>query len=143
MDPKIRKAAIGEIIEARKRAKNNKQLRKFLLPKGNINFKAKHYFKMLDFKSLDKKFIESPPILANIPNEVLLMCARFEVELFVPNLPCHNTGIERSVKRTSEAAQVAIGPTKRQALILTMEENMAKISANAKGQNEFVNVQKL
>ena len=131
-DNEIRSKAVNVIYEARKDEEKTKKLRKYELPKDYINFKASSYFKLLDFDTLDKKYIESPPIIRNIPNHVLFKCAKGEVNLNVPNLPCHNTDIERSVQRTAQAAKAAIGYEKRQALILTMEENVAQIPTEAK-----------
>ena len=118
-DLKIRKQGIELILKAR-RKNDPSELRQFEKPKV-INYKAKHYFELLD-----KKKIFEPPLLKQFSNQRLLECADgHDLPLF--NIPCHSTNTERAVQNSTLACETVIGQERRHEFILNLSENREKI----------------
>ena len=137
-------AMLGDDLSFRKKAlailkkiKNPNKLKKFLVPKGNINFKANHYFDLLDFDKLLKdrgqKYLRFPAIFQDIPIDKLTKHANGEEELIIPSIFCHNVNIERQVKAMTNVTKNprAITHADQQALLLATEQSINKVGTNA------------
>ena len=71
-DFNVREKACGIIKNIRANKTRTVLPRKYSLPKSFINFNAKSYHELLDFKKLKKPFLTEPPFFINMSNETLL-----------------------------------------------------------------------
>ena len=129
-DPNIRKRAADLIIKARK--KHSTGIRKYELPKTLLKLDtANHYFELLDFNKLPKKFFTPPPLLQVYSNDLILEAGNGEIDLDIPNIPCHSQNCERAVASTTFASQKEIGQENRHAFLLNLEKNRQLIKTHA------------
>lgn len=110
-DENVRNQAVN-IIRSVKEPKDG-EVRKFKLPV--INFKAKHFFEMVD---LARTTVTVPPLLSNIKVEDLFHLWKSPRGDFFKLIPCHSQAVERSVKVVSEASR-AVSQKRRQGYILS------------------------
>ena len=123
-DHKNEKKQAIKIIRQIRSIKSDDTMRKYLLPKGEINWKARSHFKLV------KKFESVPPLFRGIPTDELNTVTMAPISL-------HNTNIERGVKLSAEVAKKAIGHDAQEGLILSTQQSRDEISTNWK-KSEFI-----
>ena len=125
-DEEIKKKALKLILDARKRAKKSKKLRKFILPKKYLNFQASHYHELLLWDKMKPREITDPPLLRKFSDDDLKQFSEGVKTLEKFDIPCHSQSVERLVALTSSAATSDIGYTKRHSNILNKQNSFKK-----------------
>ena len=100
-----------------------------------INFKAKSYTELIDFDSIQSKFITEPPLLFDYSEDQLRACTEGVDLPDFPDLPAHSQNVERAVAATTEAAANAIGLEDMHALILRIRKARDELPKDAKKSN--------
>ena len=112
-----------KIIKDIRKKKSTKVVRKFAPPQ-EIDFKAKSYVDLIDWRSYTPKNFASPPILHGMSLEDI-RDKKISAELL--KVPCHSQHVERHVYLTTQASQAAIGQEARHAFIINKEVATKKI----------------
>ena len=118
-DNKSEKRQAINIIRKIRKNKSDDEMRKYLLPKGEINWNAKTPLKLV------KKFESVPPLFRDVPTEEL-------DNVTMPFISLHNTNIERGVKLTAEVAKKAIGKVAQEGGIIITEQKRNQYGSNPK-----------
>ena len=119
-DNKIRSFAVTKILEVKELGSDPDEVRMFRMPK--INFEAKHYMDLINWKSVD---IFIPPILQFL--------TRTEIEDIIqapykfPSFPCHSQSVERCVKLVSEASLRVSDYENRHGFILSTQKSRSEM----------------
>ena len=131
-DNEMKEKSLELILNARKRAKKYKKLRKFVLPKKHLNLEATHYSELLHWEELKPFQISDPPLLKKFSDDQLKKFVQGEIELSIGDIPCHSQSVERLVALTSSAASSEIGYAKRHSNILNKQKSFQKFSTKFK-----------
>ena len=125
----IRSKAVGYIVEARKRSKKYKKLRKYKLPKQYLNFDASEYHELLNWNQMKPREISDPPLLKKFTDDELKQFSKGQIQLEIGKIPCHSQAVERFVAHTSRAASNEIGYEKRHSNILNKQKSFQKFKS--------------
>lgn len=135
----IRKLACRRVIAARKNSKNSVTVRKFRIPK--INMEASDYTDLILWTDNNVERLE-PPMLKNFSDEVLEKFGKSEEDsaffMDLPRFPCHTQGTERCVKLVTEASALVCGEERRDGFIRSrLESRYIMKSFNTKSEFKF------
>ena len=111
----IRRLALNNIKEAR--SVKEERLRRFEVP--SLNFSAKEYYNMINWKKCD---ITEPPLTKAIPIEDLTTFVEEYQEGDEPlfKFPAHTQAVERTVKLVTQTSTKVCGESQRNRRILTV-----------------------
>ena len=84
-------------MDARKRKKKSRatKVRKFRYPGALVNFEAETIMDLLDWDTLPKSYITSPPLLEKFSDEDLILFVKGKKDLEFEDLKSHSQDCER------------------------------------------------
>ena len=103
-----------------------------VLKKPSINWKARSYIDMIDFK---ENPVSMPPLLRDISVEDFEVCYLLGTDLSTPAIPSHSQNNERAVSNTIEAVEKAIGHDNQKALIIETDKSRQEIPTQSTKHN--------
>ncbi|KAK3929311.1 Defensin [Frankliniella fusca] len=125
----VRKSAVTMIKEARERDEDT--VREYRPPA--INFKAKDYPQLIDWKAVK---VTSPPVLHKFDNVALesIVDDPFFIEENLPAFPCHTQAVERTVQLVTKASRAVATAERRDGFIrnvIASRQTMPKFRTKA------------